>query len=135
MRGLLGIAVGVIVLAWPGISALALLYVIGGYAVVLGSSHRRIVSAPAGRPRHRLDDPHRPRRDRLRDRHLRETGRRRERLAALIAAFALFLGISELVFAVGGEKLLERKVKTLASRQSLRTTGAVALKLSLKDRT
>ena len=33
---LLGIAVGLVVLAWPGISALALLYVIGAYAVALG---------------------------------------------------------------------------------------------------
>ena len=33
---LLGIAIGVIVLAWPDISALALLYVIGAYAVALG---------------------------------------------------------------------------------------------------
>ena len=34
--GLVGIAVGVIVFAWPGISALALLYVIGAYAVAIG---------------------------------------------------------------------------------------------------
>ena len=37
---------------------------------------------------------------------------------ALIAAFALVTGISELVVAIGGEKLLERKVKTFASRGS-----------------
>src|SRR6478609_7173170 len=36
LRGLLGITVGVLVFAWPGISALALLYVIGFYAVTLG---------------------------------------------------------------------------------------------------
>ena len=36
LMGLLGIGVGVLVLAWPGISALALLYVIGAYAVGLG---------------------------------------------------------------------------------------------------
>src|SRR5262249_14340033 len=33
---LLGIAIGIIVFAWPNMSALALLYVIGAYAVVLG---------------------------------------------------------------------------------------------------
>jgi uncharacterized membrane protein HdeD (DUF308 family) len=33
---LLGIAVGIIVLVWPNISALALLYVIGAYAIALG---------------------------------------------------------------------------------------------------
>src|SRR6478736_6339917 len=36
LRGILGITVGVLVFAWPGISALALLYVIGAYAVGLG---------------------------------------------------------------------------------------------------
>src|SRR5690242_18660580 len=36
LRGLLGITVGVLVFAWPGISALGLLYVIGAYAVALG---------------------------------------------------------------------------------------------------
>ena len=34
--GLLGIAVGIMVLVWPNISELALLYVIGAYAIVLG---------------------------------------------------------------------------------------------------
>ena len=71
-----------LVLAWPGISALALLYVIGGYAVGLGILvRRRVVPAPAGRPRHGVDDPDGPRRDRLRDRDLRQAGRRRARLA------------------------------------------------------
>ena len=36
LSSLLGIAVGIVVLVWPNISALALLYVIGAYAVVLG---------------------------------------------------------------------------------------------------
>src|SRR6266576_5955423 len=36
LSSLLGIAVGVMVLVWTGISALALLYVIGAYAVALG---------------------------------------------------------------------------------------------------
>src|SRR6187549_2508197 len=36
LRGLLGITVGVLVFAWPDISALALLYVIGAYAFGLG---------------------------------------------------------------------------------------------------
>ena len=35
-EGLLGIIVGVLVFAWPDISALALLYVIGAYAVAFG---------------------------------------------------------------------------------------------------
>src|SRR3989442_11906941 len=36
VSSLLGVAVGVMVLLWTGISALALLYVIGAYAVALG---------------------------------------------------------------------------------------------------
>ena len=82
LRGLLGITVGVLVFAWPGISALALLYVIGAYAVGLGILvRRRVVPASAGRPRHGVDDPDGPRRDRLRDRDLREAGRRCARRA------------------------------------------------------
>src|SRR5678816_494969 len=37
LRGLLGITVGVLVFAWPGMSALTLLYVIGAYAVAFGA--------------------------------------------------------------------------------------------------
>jgi uncharacterized membrane protein HdeD (DUF308 family) len=40
----------------------------------------------------------------------------------LIAAFALVTGIIELAVSIAGEKLLERKLKTFASRrQSLQT--------------
>jgi uncharacterized membrane protein HdeD (DUF308 family) len=112
LRGLLGIAVGVMVLAWPGISALALLYVIGAYALGLG------ILAVVASFRLPLDG--------------RDTasviltglvsivfgivvfaapGAGALAVLALIAAFALVTGISELVVAIGGEKLLERKVK------------------------
>jgi len=37
VRGLAGMGIGVLVLAWPGISALALLYVIAGRAIVTGA--------------------------------------------------------------------------------------------------
>jgi uncharacterized membrane protein HdeD (DUF308 family) len=37
-QGLLGIVTGIIVFVWPGISALALLYVIGAWAIVTGVS-------------------------------------------------------------------------------------------------
>jgi uncharacterized membrane protein HdeD (DUF308 family) len=37
LHGLAGIAVGLLVLFWPGLSALALLYLIGTWAVVLGA--------------------------------------------------------------------------------------------------
>jgi uncharacterized membrane protein HdeD (DUF308 family) len=112
LRGLAGITFGVLVLAWPAISALALLYVIGAYAVALG------ILAVGGSFQLPLD------------------GRNTASLVltglvsivfgivifakpgagvlavlALIAAFALVTGVSELVVAIGGEKLLERKAK------------------------
>jgi len=112
LRGLLGITVGVLVLAWPGISALALLYVIGVYAVGLG------ILAVGASFRLPLDG--------------RDTvsmvltglvsivfgivifakpGAGVLAVLALIAAFALVTGVTELVVAIGGEKLLERKAK------------------------
>jgi uncharacterized membrane protein HdeD (DUF308 family) len=112
LRGLLGISVGVLVLAWPGISALALLYVIGAYAVGLG------ILAVGVSFRLPLDG--------------RDTasmvltglvstvfgivifarpGAGALAVLALIAAFALVTGVTELVVAIGGEKLLVRKVK------------------------
>jgi uncharacterized membrane protein HdeD (DUF308 family) len=112
LSGLLGIVVGIIVLAWPSISALALLYVIGAYAVLLG------IVAVIGSMRLPLDG--------------RETalmvlnglvaivfgivifakpGAGALAVLALIAAFALVIGVSELVVAIGGEAILERKAK------------------------
>ena len=77
LRGLLGITVGVLVFAWPGISALALLYVIGGVRRrARDPLRRRVVPAPAGRPRQGVDGSDGRRRDRLRDRDLREARRR-----------------------------------------------------------
>ena len=123
LRGLLGIAVGVLVFAWPGISALALLYVIGGYAVALGTL---FIVASFRLP---LDG--------------RDTasmiltglvaivfgivifaapGAGALAVLGLIAAFALATGISELVAAIGGQKLVERKMeKTFSPPQAKRT--------------
>ena len=124
LRGLLGISIGVLVFAWPGISALALLYVIGGYAVALG------ILFIVGSFRLPLDG---------RDKALMvltgvvpivfgivifaKPGAGALAVLALIAAFALVTGISELVVAIGGEKLLERTAKSFApTRKSLKTT-------------
>jgi uncharacterized membrane protein HdeD (DUF308 family) len=124
LRGLLGITVGVLVFAWPEISALALLYVIGGYAVAFGIL---FVGASFRLP---LDG---------RDTAsmilmglvaivfgiviFAEPGAGALAVLGLIAAFALVAGISELVVAIGGEKLLERQAKRFASPQrSLKTT-------------
>jgi uncharacterized membrane protein HdeD (DUF308 family) len=118
LRGLLGITVGVLVFAWPGISALALLYVIGAYAVAFG------ILCVGGSFRLPLDG---------RDRAsmiliglvaivfgiviFAEPGAGALAVLGLIAAFALVTGISELVVSIAGEKLLERKVKTFMSRR------------------
>jgi uncharacterized membrane protein HdeD (DUF308 family) len=112
LSGLLGIVVGVIVLVWPSISALALLYVIGIYAVMLGTL---AIIASLRLP---LDG---------RDTALMmlsglvsivfgvvifaKPGAGALAVLALIAAFALVIGVSELVIAIGGKELLERKAK------------------------
>ena len=82
LRGLLGITVGVLVFAWPEISALALLYVIGAYAVGLGIL---CVGASFRLPLDGRDTASMILTglvvDRLRDRDLREAGRRCARRA------------------------------------------------------
>jgi len=110
--GLLGIAVGIIVLAWPNISALALLYVIGAYAVVLG------IIGIYGAFWLPLDGG---------DTALMvlsglisilfgivifaKPGTGALVTLALIAAFALVTGITELVVAIGGKRLLDHNLK------------------------
>jgi uncharacterized membrane protein HdeD (DUF308 family) len=124
LRGLLGIAVGVVVFASPSISALALLYVIGAYAVGLG------ILCVVASFRLPLDG---------RDTALMvltgliaivfgivifaEPGAGALAVLALISAFALVTGLSELVVAIGGEKLIERKAKDFTPpRKSLKST-------------
>jgi uncharacterized membrane protein HdeD (DUF308 family) len=116
---LLGIAVGVIVLVWPDISAVALLYVIGAYAVVLGIL---AVIGAFGLPLDGADtalmvlsglisiafgvvmfaNPN--------DGAIV--------LLALISAFALVVGITEVVVAIGARRMIEGSLKrTFASPQ------------------
>jgi uncharacterized membrane protein HdeD (DUF308 family) len=112
LSGLLGTVVGIIVLAWPSISALALLYVIGVYAVLLGTL------AIVASMRLPLDG---------RDTALTilsglvsivfgivifaKPGAGALAVLALISAFALVVGVTELVVAIGGKEILERKAK------------------------
>ena len=112
ISSLAGIAVGVIVFFYTDMSALALLYVIGAYAVALG------ILAVAASFRLPLDG---------RDTAsmiltglvsivfgiviFAKPGAGALALLALIAAFALVTGVTELVVSIGGEKLLERKAK------------------------
>ena len=110
--GLLGIGVGIAVLVWPNISALALLYVIGAYAVALGITAivgafylpisggdtallvlTGVVSILFGIAM------------------FGEPGEGALVVLALIAAFALVTGVTELVAAIGGKRLLESDLK------------------------
>jgi uncharacterized membrane protein HdeD (DUF308 family) len=112
VSSLLGIGVGVAVLAWPNISELALLYVIGAYAVSLG------IAAIAGAFYLPIDGG---------DTALMilsgavsilfgivifaKPGAGALVTLALIAAFALVGGITELVVAIGGKRLVESDLK------------------------
>jgi uncharacterized membrane protein HdeD (DUF308 family) len=113
LKSLLDIAVGVIVLVWPSISALALLYVIGAYAIVLGIvtiggafwlpfsggdsallALGGLLSIVFGIVMFAM-----PSGGAL-------------ALLALIAAFALVTGFAELAAAIGGQRMLERRLKS-----------------------
>jgi len=114
VTGLLGIAVGVMVLVWTNISALALLYVIGVYAVMLG------VIAIGGAFWLPISGG---------DTALMilwgvlsivfgivifaKPGAGALVTLALIAAFALIIGISELAVAIGGKRLVEHDLKSM----------------------
>jgi uncharacterized membrane protein HdeD (DUF308 family) len=112
LSSLLGIAVGATVLLWTDISELALLYVIGAYAVTLG------ILAIGGAFYLPIDGG---------DTALMilsgivsilfgivifaKPGAGALVVLALIAAFALITGITEVVVAVGGKRLIESSVK------------------------
>jgi uncharacterized membrane protein HdeD (DUF308 family) len=112
VSSLLGIGVGAAVLIWPDISELALLYVIGAYAVALG------VLTVIGAFYLPLDGG---------DTALlvlsglvsilfgivmfAKPGAGALVTLALIAAFALVSGITELVVAIGGKRLVESSVR------------------------
>src|SRR5678815_3898999 len=112
LRGLLGITVGALVFAWPGISALTLLYVIGAYAVAFGVL---FVGASFRLPLDRRDTAAMILTGLVAIVFgiviFAEPGAGALAVLGLIAAFALVTGISELVVSIAGGKLLERKVK------------------------
>jgi uncharacterized membrane protein HdeD (DUF308 family) len=123
VSSLLGIGVGAAVLLWPNISELALLYVIGAYAVALG------VFAVIGAFYLPLDGG---------DTALlvlsglvsilfgivmfAEPGAGALVTLALIAAFALVNGITELVVAIGGKRMVESSLKQSFGQSSRRTS-------------
>jgi uncharacterized membrane protein HdeD (DUF308 family) len=109
---ILSIAAGVAVLVWPNIGALALLYVIGAYAIIFG------VVLAGGAFWLPVDGA---------DKALllfsgvvsmlfgivmfASPGDGALVVLALIAAFALVIGVSEVVLAIGGKRLVEADVK------------------------
>jgi uncharacterized membrane protein HdeD (DUF308 family) len=109
---ILSFVAGVAVLVWPNIGELALLYVIGAYAIAFG-----VVTAGAAF-RLPLDGA---------DKALllitglvsilfgvvmfAKPGAGALVVLALIAAFSLVIGVSELVLAIGGKRLLEARLK------------------------
>jgi len=121
--GLLGIAVGIMVLVWPNISELALLYVIGAYAIVLG------IVAVVGAFWLPIDGG---------DTALlilsglvsiafgvvmfAKPGDGALVTLALIAAFALVTGITEVIVAIGGKRLLESRAKQLFPQPKAQTS-------------
>jgi uncharacterized membrane protein HdeD (DUF308 family) len=124
VSSLLGIAVGVMVLLWTGISALALLYVIGAYAVALG------IITIGGAFYLPIDGT---------DSALfvlgglasilfgivmfAKPGDGALVLLALIAVFALVTGVSQVVAAIGGKRLLERSAKRFVARAEPHTSS------------
>ena len=112
LSSLLGIVVGVVVFLWTDMSALALLYVIGAYAVSLG------LIAIVGAFRLPLDGG---------DSVLlgltgvvsilfgvvmfAKPGAGALALLALIAAYALIIGIAEVTVAIGGKRLVNSELK------------------------
>jgi uncharacterized membrane protein HdeD (DUF308 family) len=117
VASLFSLAIGVAVLVWPNISALALLYVIGAYAIVFG-----IIMAGGAfwlplRGEDRLlflltgfvsglfgivmfADPS--------DGALV--------VLALIAAYLLVVGVSQLVLAIGGKRIIEKRLERVFKR-------------------
>src|SRR5262245_36212072 len=110
--GLAGIAVGALVFFWTDMSALALLYVIGAYAIALGiiavggafwlplDVASRAVMAVTGFVSILFGIV-----------MFAKPGDGALVLLALIAAYALIIGVSELVIAIGGKRLVERDLQ------------------------
>ena len=121
-RAILGIGVGVAVLVWPSISALALLYVIGAYAIALG------ILAVSGAFSLPLDTT---------DSWLlglsgvvgilfgiamfAEPGTGALVVLSLIAAFALVTGVTEIVYALGAKRMIKDDVKRTFKPQTSST--------------
>ncbi len=117
VSSLLGIGVGVLVLAWPNISALALLYVIGAYAIAFGiimiggafwlplRSENKLLFALTGFVSGLFGIV-----------MFASPGDGALVLLSLIAAYLLIVGVSQLVLAIGGKRLIERRFQRSLKR-------------------
>ncbi len=117
VSSLLGIGVGVLVLAWPNISALALLYVIGAYAIAFGiimiggafwlplRSENKLLFALTGFVSGLFGIV-----------MFANPGDGALVLLSLIAAYLLVVGVSQLVLAIGGKRLIERRFQRSLKR-------------------
>jgi uncharacterized membrane protein HdeD (DUF308 family) len=115
--GLASIAVGVVCFVWTDMSALALLYVIGAYAIAIGiitiggafwlplRSDDRALLALSGIVGILFGIV-----------MFAEPGDGALVLLALIAAFALVRGAAELIVAIGGKRLMERELRRAVQR-------------------
>jgi uncharacterized membrane protein HdeD (DUF308 family) len=115
--GLASIAVGVVCFVWTDMSALALLYVIGAYAIAIGiitiggafwlplRSDDRALLALSGIVGILFGIV-----------MFAEPGDGALVLLALIAAFALVRGAAELVVVIGGKRLMERELRSAVQR-------------------
>jgi uncharacterized membrane protein HdeD (DUF308 family) len=112
VSSLAGIAVGVMVFLWTGMSALALLYVIASYAIVLGviaiggafwlpiEGGDSVLLALTGFVSILFGIV-----------MFSKPGAGALALLALIAAYALITGITELAVAIGGKRILSRAIR------------------------
>ncbi len=119
---LAGIVVGVLVFGWTDMSALALLYVIGAYAITFGIIE---VGGTFWLP---LDSGTKALLGLTGFLSIvfgvvmfAKPGAGALVLLALIAAYCLTLGVAELTVAIGGKKLFERQVRRLTTAQPQQT--------------
>ena len=110
---LASIAVGVLCFGWTGMSALALLYVIGAYAIALGVI---TVGGAFWLPLNGADSVLMVLTGFLSIIFgvvmFAEPGAGALAVLALISAYALILGVAELVVAIGGERLVKRGLES-----------------------
>jgi uncharacterized membrane protein HdeD (DUF308 family) len=117
VSSLLGIGVGVAVLVWPNISALALLYVIGAYAIAFGiimiggafwlpmRTENRLLFVLTGFVAGLFGIV-----------MFANPGDGALVLLSLIAAYLLVVGVSQLVLAIGGKRLIEKRFQRSLKR-------------------